>query len=144
MGLPAHDFGVVYVSGGSRRGHQRARGGLVFDQRLLPRKDVRGHAHYRINVSTTLVDLLLRGWFKAIRGRLAPAHFVFKFIVCPLRGIMYWRVDHESETSDNFTDRLHARDDDVRRVLRARRADVAEVVRGPVVYPVCLWRFAEN
>merc|ERR1711924_446344 len=121
---------------------ERAAG--VFDQRLLLSKDVRGHAYHRPHVASTFAHLLLCCWFKAIRGRLAFTDTVFKFIMCPLRGIMYWRVDHESETSDNFTDRLHAGDDDVRRILRARRADLAEVVRGPVVYKVCLWCFTED
>merc|ERR1711968_203809 len=143
-GLPAHDFGVIYVSGGSRRCHQRKSSGLVFDQRLLPRKDVRGHAHHRPHVASTFTNLLLCCWFKALRSRLAFTDAVFKLTLCPLRGFMYWRVDHEPETSDNFTDGLHARDDDVRRVLRARRADVAEVVRGPVVYTLCVWRFTKN
>ena len=105
--------------------------GVVFDQRLLFRKDVGGHADHRPHVAFTFVDLLLR---RGLRPSEVGWHLLTLFLnsLCAhSAGLMYWRVDHESEKSYYITNGLHAGDDDVRRVLRARRAYMAEMV----------WRF---
>ena len=76
-----------------------------------------------------IIDLLLRRGPATVGRRLAFAHAISELTMCPLRGTVHRRVDHEFEARYDITNGLHAGDDDVRRVLRARRAYVAQVVR---------------